>query len=42
MIRFQHGNTSFFLQRFYVQAFAEHLMMYLQVESVDASLTHLF
>lgn len=40
LIRFQHGNTSFFLQRFYVQAFAEHLMMHLQVQSVDTWWQH--
>jgi uncharacterized glyoxalase superfamily protein PhnB len=33
---FHHGNVSFLLQDFYVQALAENLMLHLLVEDVDA------
>jgi uncharacterized glyoxalase superfamily protein PhnB len=33
---FHHGNVSFLLQDFYVQALAENLMLHLLVEEVDA------
>lgn len=32
----QHGKVGFLLQRFYVQALAENLMMHLMVRNVDA------
>jgi uncharacterized glyoxalase superfamily protein PhnB len=31
-----HGNTSFFLQNFYVKELADNFMMHLLVEDVDA------
>ncbi len=33
---FHHGNVSFLLQNFYVEALAHNLMMHLLVEDVDA------
>ncbi len=38
---FHHGNTSFLLQDYYVEALAHNLMMHLLVEDVDAWWQHL-
>ena len=37
---FHHGEVSFLLQDFYVEALAHNLMMHLQVEDVDAWRAH--